>query len=166
MARDYFVYAIGLECGPYKVGWTSVLDRRLAELQKQADEPLYIHHTRSVSGEFEARRVEAAAHALLHEDCIAGEWFSAPLPAITKAIDAPKPDAAMPRVRRLEPADLKAIRKLTNRSAAAFARWIGLPVATIRGWESGRRQPPPYVSVLYRVIAHKPEVVESALSQR
>jgi putative transcriptional regulator len=41
----------------------------------------------------------------------------------------------------------------------AFAKHLDTPVGTVRGWEQGRRQPPPSAKVLMRVAAKYPEQV-------
>ena len=41
----------------------------------------------------------------------------------------------------------------------AFAKLLGTPVGTVRGWEQGRRQPPPSAKVLMRVATKYPEQV-------
>jgi putative transcriptional regulator len=44
-------------------------------------------------------------------------------------------------------------------SQEAFARLLGTPVGTVRGWEQGRRQPPPSARILMRVATKYPEQV-------
>jgi len=41
----------------------------------------------------------------------------------------------------------------------AFAKLLDTPVGTVRGWEQGRRQPPPSAKVLMRVATKYPEQV-------
>lgn len=41
----------------------------------------------------------------------------------------------------------------------AFARLLDTPVGTVRGWEQGRRQPPPSARILMRVATKYPEQV-------
>ena len=46
-----------------------------------------------------------------------------------------------------------ALRKTTGLSQAKFAAQFGIPVATLRDWEQGRRNPPSYVeSMLTRAV--------------
>lgn len=48
----------------------------------------------------------------------------------------------------------------------AFAKLLDTPVGTVRGWEQGRRQPPPSAKVLMRVATKYPEqVLECAEEQ-
>lgn len=45
----------------------------------------------------------------------------------------------------------------------AFAKLLDTPVGTVRGWEQGRRQPPPSAKVLMRVATKYPaQVLECA----
>lgn len=42
---------------------------------------------------------------------------------------------------------------------AAFAQLLETPLGTIRGWEQGRRKPPPCAILLMRVAVEQPEAV-------
>ena len=59
--------------------------------------------------------------------------------------------------------DVKAIRQRLGKSQAAFARMIGVSVATLQNWEQGRRQPEGPARMLLRVIDREPEAVRRAL---
>lgn len=61
--------------------------------------------------------------------------------------------------------DVAAIRKRTGLSQAAFARQIGVPVATLRNWEQGRRRPDGPARVLLALLAKDPEIVRRTLSE-
>jgi putative transcriptional regulator len=54
-------------------------------------------------------------------------------------------------------------RKRLGLSQAAFAERYGIPVATLRDWEQGRRQPDKAVFSYLRVIQREPEMVAKAL---
>ncbi len=41
----------------------------------------------------------------------------------------------------------------------AFAKLLNTPIGTVRGWEQGRRQPPPSARILMRVARKYPEKV-------
>ena len=47
----------------------------------------------------------------------------------------------------------------------AFAARIGVPVATVRNWEQGKRLPRGPARALLRVMAREPEAVRRALSE-
>jgi putative transcriptional regulator len=59
--------------------------------------------------------------------------------------------------------DVAAIRHKTGLSQAVFARRIGVPVATIRNWEQGRRSPQGPARILLALLDRNPRVVEETL---
>lgn len=59
--------------------------------------------------------------------------------------------------------DVAAIRKRTGLSQAAFSLRIGVPVATLRNWEQGRRVPEGPARVLLAMLDRNPRVVEETL---
>ena len=61
--------------------------------------------------------------------------------------------------------DVAAIRKRTGLSQAAFARQIGVAVATLRNWEQGRRRPDGPARVLLALLAKDPAIVKRTLSE-
>ena len=61
--------------------------------------------------------------------------------------------------------DVAAIRKRTGLSQAAFARQIGVSVATLRNWEQGRRCPDGPARVLLALLDKDPEIVARTLSE-
>jgi putative transcriptional regulator len=60
--------------------------------------------------------------------------------------------------------DVAAIRKRTGLSQAAFARQIGVAVATLRNWEQGRRRPDGPARVLLALLAKDPGIVARTLA--
>lgn len=87
-ARTAFLYVIaGADgSGPYKVGVTYNLHRRLRELQTGESRPLGLAHTLKLD-RAHAERAERRAHALLAESHLHGEWFDAALTDVTAAAD-------------------------------------------------------------------------------
>jgi putative transcriptional regulator len=61
--------------------------------------------------------------------------------------------------------DARAIRKKTGLSQAAFARQIGVSVATLRNWEQRRRYPDGPARVLLAMLAKDPQIVRRTLSE-
>lgn len=57
---------------------------------------------------------------------------------------------------------IRAIRRKVARSARDFERRFGIPAATIRNWEQGRRKPNPDGRLLLQIIDMAPDVVERA----
>ena len=67
-------------------------------------------------------------------------------------IEVPRPDVA-------------AIRGKTGLSQPAFARCIGVPLATLKNWEQGRRRPEGPARVLLALIDKRPSIVEDELDR-
>lgn len=61
--------------------------------------------------------------------------------------------------------DARAIRKRTGLSQAAFARHVGVSVATLRDWEQRRRYPDGPARVLLALLAKDPGIVKRTLSE-
>lgn len=47
---------------------------------------------------------------------------------------------------------IKELREETEMSQQQFARYFGLPLRTLQGWEQGRRKPPDYLVELLKRI--------------
>jgi len=62
-------------------------------------------------------------------------------------------------------ADVRAIRARTGLTQQAFARQIGVPVATLRNWEQGRRCPVGPARVLLALIARDPDIVARTMAE-
>jgi putative transcriptional regulator len=60
--------------------------------------------------------------------------------------------------------DVAAIRERSGLSQAAFAGRVGVPAATLRNWEQGRRVPDGSARVLLAMLAKNPRIVEETLS--
>ena len=75
-----------------------------------------------------------------------------------KAIE--KGELAPTRVRVINPEnEVAQARMQLGMTQEAFAKLLDTPVGTVRGWEQGRRQPPPSAKVLMRVATKYPEQV-------
>ena len=59
--------------------------------------------------------------------------------------------------------DSAAIRAKTGLSQAAFAKQIGVSVATLRNWEQGRRMPDGPARVLLALLRKDPKIVQRTL---
>ena len=68
------------------------------------------------------------------------------------------------RIRFPPGGDVAAIRRRTGFSQAAFARQIGVSVATLRNWEQGRREPTGPAKALLTAISRDPKHVLKALA--
>jgi putative transcriptional regulator len=62
-----------------------------------------------------------------------------------------------------ESPNLAALRRKLHLSQGAFATLFGIPLATVKDWEQGRRSPDAPARAYLRVIARNPGAVRSAL---
>jgi putative transcriptional regulator len=60
--------------------------------------------------------------------------------------------------------DVRAIREDLHLSQAEFANTYHIPLATLKGWEQGRRQPDRTAAAYLSVIARIPSAARDALS--
>lgn len=72
-------------------------------------------------------------------------------------------EGKMARVHTVEVPDVRAIRKALGLSQQAFARAYRIPLATLKGWEQGRRQPDATASAFLSVIAGLPQQAREVL---
>jgi putative transcriptional regulator len=70
---------------------------------------------------------------------------------------------AVARVHTVEVPDVRAIREELGLSQQAFASAYRIPLATLKGWEQGRRQPDATASAYLAVIAGIPDATREAL---
>ncbi|MBB4641955.1 helix-turn-helix domain-containing protein [Rhizorhapis suberifaciens] len=63
------------------------------------------------------------------------------------------------------PMDIAAIRKRTGATQDAFARQIGVSIATLRNWEQGRRTPEGPARILLAMLARDPKIVAKTLGE-
>ena len=67
------------------------------------------------------------------------------------------------RLHTIETPDVKAIRETLGLSQQAFASAYRIPLATLKGWEQGRRQPDATASAYLSVIERLPEQARDVL---
>lgn len=60
--------------------------------------------------------------------------------------------------------DVRAVRRKTGLSQAAFARRFGINPRTMQDWEQGRHRPDPMARALLTIIAREPEAARRALA--
>ena len=68
------------------------------------------------------------------------------------------------RVTTVEIPDVKAIRKALHMSQQRFATLYRIPLATLKNWEQGRRQPDAPAAAYLQVIAKRPREAREALT--
>lgn len=71
--------------------------------------------------------------------------------------------SAVAREHVVDVPDVRAIREGLGLSQNAFATTYRIPLATLKGWEQGRRQPDATASAYLSVIAHLPKEAREAL---
>jgi putative transcriptional regulator len=85
------------------------------------------------------------------------------------APDADAPFLTRRELREMRPArldqipDVAAVRRRLRLSQGAFAQLFGIPLATVKDWEQGRRSPDAPARAYLRVIANDPAAVRRAL---
>jgi putative transcriptional regulator len=84
--------------------------------------------------------------------------------SLNEAVAHARGDKTGARVRVVEVPDAKAIRERLGMSQQEFARAYRIPLATLQGWEQGRRQPDATASAYLSVIASLPEEAQAALA--
>ncbi len=62
--------------------------------------------------------------------------------------------------------NVRRLRKKLQLSQSSFAAKFGIPEATIRNWEQGRREPELAARILLAVIDLRPDVVEEILHRK
>jgi putative transcriptional regulator len=70
------------------------------------------------------------------------------------------------RIHKIEVPDVRAIREGLGLSQQAFASAYRIPLATLKGWEQGRRQPDATASAYLSVIARLPDAARDVLRAR
>ena len=90
------VYVISAdEEGPCKIGIAKSPENRRKQLQVGNPRQLVVAYQKAVSGPEMAQRVERAAHTILLETRLQGEWFSSSVPeaisAVNGALESPAP---------------------------------------------------------------------------
>ena len=67
------------------------------------------------------------------------------------------------RIHSIQVPDVRAIREQLGLSQQAFAAAYRIPLATLKGWEQGRRQPDATASAYLSVIARLPQQARDVL---
>jgi putative transcriptional regulator len=68
------------------------------------------------------------------------------------------------RLTRIEIPDVKAIRRSLRMSQGSFAVAYRIPLATLRNWEQGRRQPDAPAAAYLLAIKRRPREIREAVS--
>src|ERR1700756_4402012 len=84
--------------------------------------------------------------------------------SLTEACEHAKGKPSVVRVHVVEIPDVRAIRRQLRMSQQEFARVYRIPLATLKNWEKGRRQPDPPAAAYLQVIAKCPREAQEALA--
>jgi putative transcriptional regulator len=84
--------------------------------------------------------------------------------SLTEAAEHAEGKPVRVRVHVVEVPDVRAIRRRLRMSQMEFARTYRIPLATIKNWEQGRRQPDAPAAAYLQVIARRPWEAREALT--
>jgi putative transcriptional regulator len=84
--------------------------------------------------------------------------------SLGQALDYAKGNKEGMREHIIHVPDVRAIRELLHLSQAEFASAYQIPLATLKGWKQGRRQPDRTASAYLSVIAALPKATRDALA--
>lgn len=84
--KHSYIYVIGSEHPPYKVGISRNPERRLRDLQTGHPEKLILHHKQSTDAA-RTKLLETVIHRNLHLHRTHGEWFDIPMENLLLEID-------------------------------------------------------------------------------
>ncbi len=84
--------------------------------------------------------------------------------SLTEAADHAAGKVTNVRVRVVEVPDVRAIRRHLRMSQNQFSAAFRIPLATLKNWEQGRRQPDAPASAYLQAIAKRPSEIKDALT--
>ena len=83
--------------------------------------------------------------------------------AMEEAVAHARGEGETARFHTIEVPDVRAIREALGMSQQAFASAYRIPLATLKGWEQGRRHPDATASAYLSVIARLPQQAREVL---
>jgi putative transcriptional regulator len=84
--------------------------------------------------------------------------------SLTEAVEHAEGKADSARVRVVEVPDVRAIRRHLRMSQGEFSSAYRIPLATLKNWEQGRRQPDAPAAAYLQAIAMRPSEIRDALT--
>lgn len=84
--------------------------------------------------------------------------------SLTEAVAHSRGMAGVAKVHTIEVPDVRIIRAKLHMSQQEFSRAYRIPLATLKGWEQGRRAPDGTAAAYLNVIARLPEEARAALA--
>ena len=104
------------------------------------------------------KRTKAVAKVDVTEELIAS------MEEAVRIVAGEVPAARVHHLPTVPDVDVRAARERLGLSQPMFAVRFGVPLATLRKWEQGKRRPDGPARVLLRVIEREPEAVQRALA--
>jgi putative transcriptional regulator len=92
------------------------------------------------------------------------ELGKALIEGLTEAVAHARGEATGARARVIAVPDVRAIREQLRLSQSEFAEAYHIPLATLQGWEQGRRAPDATAAAYLNVIAAMPDQAKAALT--
>jgi putative transcriptional regulator len=86
------------------------------------------------------------------------------LESLAQAVEIAEGRAEAARTTIVEVPDVRAIRRRLRMSQQEFSRVYRIPLATLKNWEQGRRQPDAPAMAYLQVIASRPREAREALA--
>ena len=93
------------------------------------------------------------------------KFFEKLLESVEQADEIVRGARAPGRMFRVDSAQVREIREITQLSQQKFARLLQVDVGTLRNWEQGRREPTGPAKALLRAIKNNPQAVLKALAE-
>ena len=83
---------------------------------------------------------------------------------LNEAISHAKGEKTKTIEHKMEPIDVKAIRKKTGMSQQKFCSTFGISLGALRHWEQGLRNPRGTARVLLKVVEHNPDAIIESIA--
>ena len=84
--------------------------------------------------------------------------------SLTETVDYAQDKADSARVPVVEAPDVRAVRRHLRMSQLQFSAAYRIPLATLKNWEQGRRQPDAPATAYLQAIAKRPSEIRDALT--
>jgi DNA-binding XRE family transcriptional regulator len=169
-----YIYVIGPESGPFKIGIARNLESRFHSFQTGHYQALKVHFAAEVLDWDTARKLESNSHETLSVWRLKGEWFSCSLENAIEAIQSlgqeviaplidPQLDALSLALHRrratpkseskpMVPKSFKAWRERLSLSKYAAAKELGLSYNGLQAYENGKSSIPRHIALACAAI--------------
>ena len=107
---------------------------------------------------------DQAGAAPVRREGVMNKFSKELIESMTEACEHAEGKPGRVRVHVVDVPDVRAIRRRLRMSQMEFARTYRIPLATIKNWEQGRRQPDAPAAAYLQVIARKPREAREALT--